>query len=159
MATQILTQARLQELLTYDPNTGVFVWQKRTSNRVKLGHICSCLDKHGYIVIRLDGKLYKSHQLAWLYAYGVFAKELDHINQIRNDNRLVNLRQATRSQQMHNAGPLKNNTSGVKGVSWDKRVRKWHARIWINGKCQCLGFFETLETAQKVRNANHAILF
>jgi hypothetical protein len=158
MTTKILTQDRLKELLQYDADTGVFTWLNPTSNRIQRGSICNCHDKHGYIVIRLDSRLYKSHQLAWLYIYGVFSKELDHINQIRDDNRLVNLREATRSEQMHNAGMLKNNTSGVKGVSWHKASKKWHARLWIDGKCHSLGYFDTVESAQKERDANHSLL-
>jgi succinyl-CoA synthetase alpha subunit len=106
----------------------------------------------------LDGKLYKAHQLAWLYTHGVFAKELDHINQIRNDNRINNLRMASRSMQMHNAGMLKNNTSGAKGVSYHTASKKWHARIWVDGKCRSVGYFDTVEEAQKERNAVHDLL-
>jgi hypothetical protein len=110
------------------------------------------------VVIRVDGKLYKAHQLAWLYTYGTFAKELDHINQIRNDNRVCNLRVASRSMQMHNAGMLKNNTSGAKGVSYHAAAKKWHARIWVKGKCHSIGYFSTVEEAQKERNAVHDLL-
>lgn len=157
MTFTILTQDKLKELLTYNPDTGVFTWLTPTSNRVKRNSVCNCHDKHGYIVVRINRRLYKAHQLAWLYTFGSFAKELDHINKIRNDNRIVNLRLATRSQQMHNAGMLKNNTSGVKGVSWHKAAKKWHARIWVNGKCLSVGYFDTIDAAQKERDANHSL--
>jgi len=120
--------------------------------------VCNCQDKHGYVVIRIDRKLYKAHQLAWLYTHGTFAPELDHINRIRNDNRIANLRAASRSMQMHNAGMLKNNTSGVKGVSYHAASKKWHARIWVDGKCRHVGFFATIEEAQKERNAVYDLL-
>jgi hypothetical protein len=158
MTYQILTQERLRFLLDYAPDTGTFRWAHPTSNRVQTNAVCACQDKHGYIVIRLDGKLYKAHQLAWLYTHGVFAKELDHINQIRNDNRIENLRAASRSMQMHNAGMLKNNTSGAKGVSYHTASKKWHARIWVDGKCRSVGYFDTVEKAQKERNAVHDLL-
>lgn len=153
MVTQILTQKRLKELLSYDPETGIFTWVKPTSRRVSVGSVCACKDVKGYVVIRLLNKLYKAHQLAWLYTHGCFAKELDHINRNPSDNRIVNLRVATRSEQMHNAGMLKNNTSGVKGVSWHKASKKWHVRIWFNGKCKSFGYFDCLESAKKERDA------
>jgi hypothetical protein len=158
MTPQILTQERLRFLLDYDPNTGLFRWKNPTSNRVRIGSVCSCHDKHGYIVIRVVGKLFKAHQLAWLYTHGKFASELDHINQTRDDNRIVNLREASRSMQMHNAGMLRNNTSGAKGVSYHAPAKKWHARIWIAGKCHSIGYFNTVEEAQKERDAIHNLL-
>lgn len=158
MVTQILTQKRLKELLSYSPETGVFTWISPTGNRVKQGQQCLCTDKHNYVVIRIFNKLYKAHQLAWLYTYGTFAKELDHINRNPNDNRIANLRVATRSEQMHNAGMLKNNTSGVKGVSWHKPSKRWHVRIWIDGKCKSFGYFDCLEKAKKERDARATLL-
>ena len=155
MTTQILAQDRLKSLLHYNPDTGVFTWLKTASNRAPAGTACSCHDAHGYIVIRVDGKLYKAHQLAWLYQHNTFAPELDHINRQRDDNRIANLRAASRSDQMHNAGMLKNNTSGVKGVSFHKASQKWHARVWKSGKCHSLGYFDSIEDARKVRDANH----
>ena len=158
MTTQILTQARLQYLLEYDPSSGIFYWVNPTSNRVQIGAACICHDKHGYVVMRIDSKLYKAHQLVWLYVNGTFAPELDHINRIRDDNRVINLRIASRSIQMHNAGMLKNNTSGAKGVSYHKPTHKWHARIWIAGICHSVGYFNTVEEAKKERDAIHNLL-
>ena len=158
MTTEILTQARLQYLLDYDPHSGAFCWANPTSPRVQTGLTCACHDKYGYIVVRLDTRLYKAHQLAWLYTHGVFTPELDHINRIRDDNRIVNLRAALRSEQMHNAGMLRNNTSGAKGVSYHKASRKWHARIWVAGICRSLGYFSTVEEAKKERDAVHNLL-
>jgi hypothetical protein len=158
MTHQILTQEHLHFLLDYDPNTGLFRWKNPASNRVRIGSVCNCYDKYGYVVIRVVGKLFKAHQLAWLYIHGKFAPELDHINQIRDDNRIANLRKASRSMQMHNAGMLRNNTSGAKGVSYHAASKKWHARIWIAGKCHSIGYFSTVEEAQKERNAVHNLL-
>ena len=157
MTTQILTQNRLKELLSYNPDTGIFTWRHPTSNRVKVGDVCSCKDVKGYLVIRLFNKQYKAHQLAWLYTHGCFVKELDHINRQPGDNRMANLRVATRSEQMHNAGMLKNNISGVKGVCWHKASGKWHVRIWFNGKCNSFGYFDCLESAKKERDARTKI--
>lgn len=158
MTSQILSQERLRYLLDYDPIEGLFRWIRPTSNRIRAGSVCGCRDKHGYVVIRVDRKLYKAHQLAWLYTHGSFALELDHINQIRDDNRIHNLRVASRSMQMHNAGMLRNNTSGAKGVSYHAAAKKWHARIWVSGKCHSVGYFSTIEEAQKERNAVHNLL-
>jgi hypothetical protein len=80
------------------------------------------------------------------------SKEVDHINRIRLDNRRSNLRSATRQQQACNCSKSSNNTSGVVGVSWNKRENKWHARIEVNGKKKSLGHFDSLKDAADVRN-------
>ena len=81
MATDLITQSRLKSLLTYDADTGEFCWAVSTSNRTPVGSVANCRDKNGYVVIRVDKKLYKAHRLAWLYEYGVWpTKNIDHIN-------------------------------------------------------------------------------
>jgi hypothetical protein len=138
---------RLKELLTYDPETGVFTWIKRSNN------IAGAVDAYGYIVIRLDKILYKAHRLAWLYMYGNFPScNLDHINQIKNDNRICNLRMVTQSQNMQNL-------SGIKGISWDKSRAKWCARIKVMYKTIYLGRFTNKDDAVAARKAAEVIYF
>jgi hypothetical protein len=98
----------------------------------------------GYRYIRFDGKNHSAHRLIWVYHYGEIPKGLtiDHKNHITNDNRLENLRLATRNQQVHHRRLGKNNKSGFKGVTWHKFSGRWRARIGVNGKQIFLGYFD-----------------
>jgi hypothetical protein len=139
-----LTAERLRELLSYDPETGVFTWRVTRGGGAQVGSVAGAIDRHGYRHIKLDYRLYRAHRLAWLYVYGAFpSKELDHINRLRDCNAISNLREATRSENGQNKVLQANNTSGFKGVSWDKRARKWAAQIALNGKNKFLGRFST----------------
>lgn len=146
--TTELTADRVRELLQYNPETGVFTWKAASSNRVHVGDEAGSFDKDGYRAIRLDGRLHFSHRLAWLWAHGVHpSKELDHINRVRSDNRLSNLREATRSENVQNRLMQRNNTSGFSGVSWSKDAKRWCAKIKLNRKNMHLGYFHTPEAA------------
>ena len=136
----MLTQERLKELLDYDPATGVFVWKVPKARPVKAGNKAGYSESDGYISIQIDRKRYKAHRLVWLHVYGRWPKEeIDHINRIRGDNRLENLREVTRQQQNFNVG--------AKGYSWNKRDRKWQSSIGFNGKLKNLGYYDTEEEA------------
>lgn len=142
----MLTQAKLKEALHYNPETGIFTWVKLNNNQLKPNALAGNLSPRGYIVIRIYAVLYKAHRLAWLYVYGDFPpKEIDHINHIKNDNRIVNLRLADRITNNRNASKRKDNTSGVVGVTFHKRVKKWQASIGAGSKH--LGYFKTMEDA------------
>ena len=85
-----LTAERLREVLDYDPDTGVFTRKVRTASSVKVGDVAGSLNGKGYIRIRVDGRLYFAHRLAWLYVHGEWpVDQVDHINGIKNDNRIV----------------------------------------------------------------------
>lgn len=145
----IITQQRLQELLSYDPKTGLFINLTQRQGPAKKGSIAGTKRLDGYIAIQIDGKLYSAHRLAWLYTYGSLPeKDLDHINEIKDDNRIVNLRLATHQQNQQNRSkPYKNNSSGLLGIYWNKQNKKWRAIIEINGKNKHLGYFNTAEQA------------
>jgi hypothetical protein len=146
-----LTAERLRETLHYDPETGVFTQVKRTSHRVKVGDVAGCVsDNRGYRKITVFSKKYYAHRLAWLYMTGEWAKEIDHANLNKGDNRWSNLRAATRTQNNANSPMRVNNTSGYKGVYWSKQSLKWFARIHKNGKGKHLGFFDKKEDAARV---------
>jgi hypothetical protein len=143
-----ITQERLIALLRYEPSTGNFYWIK-TGTRVKAGQIAGTTGNHGYRAIKIDGSMYLSHRLAWLYVHGDMPKHgIDHINRIGVDNRLCNLREATASQNMVNRR-LKTNTSGFIGASYHKGHGKYSANISIDGKKKHLGYFESAEDAHK----------
>lgn len=145
----MLTQQRLKELLSYDQGTGIFIWSTKKSKRIKIGDIAGCKNPDGYIYIRVDGKGYFAHRLAWLYVYEKMPeKEIDHINEIRDDNRMCNLRLANHQENGQNqSNPRTHNTSGFLGVSWHKCGKKWRAYITLNGKIKHLGYFNTAEEA------------
>jgi len=139
----MLTQKELKELLKYNQETGAFVWIKSLCHKAKIDAIAGSNHIAGYISIGIKGKLYLAHRLAWLYVVGVWPEnQIDHINHIRDDNRLVNLREATNQENHKNQRLSKNNTSGVTGVSWNKRRYKWEVKIKTDEKYKGLGFFK-----------------
>jgi hypothetical protein len=142
-----LTASRLRELLSYDAETGVFVW--RVHHRPKMPGDRAGGFGHGYIQIRLDGRLYYAHRLAWLYVTGEWPDEqIDHINGDGVDNRFANLRPCSNDENQKNLGLRKTNTSGFSGVRWDKERQKWAAHIRINGKVTQLGRFNSKDEAR-----------
>lgn len=148
-----LTQKRLKELLSYDPETGVFVWVVQKSNNIKVGQIAGCVNKvTGYRDIMINGRTYKSSRLVWLYIKGYFPEhQMDHINRIKNDDRWENLRHVSSQCNTRNCNVSKNNKSGITGVSWRETHKKWYARIMISGKAVHLGSFKSKLDATKAR--------
>jgi len=148
----MLTQKRLKELLNYDPETGIFVWKVSVSN-VKVGDIAGT-DCNGYVSIRADSKLYLAHRLAWLYEYGYFPENfLDHEDRNKSNNRSANLREVSNQCNARNTGNRKDNTSGVKGICFDKAAQKWVAKIYLDSGCYHLGYFTDFTEAVATRVA------
>lgn len=146
MAT--LTQDELKSLLMYDPATGVFTWRVSRPTKIKPGDVAGNVNPKGYVSVGVKGKIYRAHRLAWLYVHGRWPhNEIDHINRIRNDNRIVNLREADRSVNTQNTNLHGRNTSGFRGVGWHKQHQAWRARISVNGKTKNLGYFPSREDA------------
>lgn len=138
-----LTQLRLKELLYYNPDTGIFTWIKKRNNFVKKGSRAGAIHSYGYIVIRIDKKEYKAHRLAFLYMEGYFPEnDVDHINRERADNRWGNLREVSRSCNIRNSKILHANKSGITGVCWHRRDKKWYAYIRGSDKISHLGTFK-----------------
>ena len=149
----MLTQEELKKLLHYNPETGVFTWKVKTSNRVKVGDVAGHINKTGYLQIGVSGNLYQSHRLAWLYMTGKWPKDhIDHINGIKDDNRWPNLREATHRQNQFNTVSHRNTSSKYKGVSWDKSVKKWRAKAMLDKKTRNLGVFDCEHEAALVYN-------
>lgn len=149
-----LTAEFLRSVLHYDQVSGIFTWKVRTSPRVKVGNLAGCPEGAGYLRIRLHNRSYQAHRLAWFYMYGSWpTDQIDHINRIRTDNRIANLREVTNKQNHQNRSKSSNNTSGHPGVSWHKRDYRWQARIKHNYKYIHLGLFENIEDAVAARKA------
>lgn len=148
MTGSIITRARLAELLSYDPETGVFRWIKPTSNRVRAGSVAGRNHGNGYLRISLDKQSYYLHRLAWLWIHGEFPTgEVDHRDGVRSNNRASNLRAAEHRENAQNQ-PLKvSNTSGRHGVSWSKLHDRWAAYIHVAGRKRHLGLFDDLDSA------------
>jgi hypothetical protein len=158
---QVLTQEYLKECLTYNPETGIMIWNTRPLNHFKDEHYykiwnkkfsgkeSGCIDSHGYRLISIDKKQTYRHRLAWLYVYGYFPPfHTDHINSDVSDDRICNLREATNPENSQNLKkPNKNNSSGFLGVRVDKRNGLISSRIMINYKEKFLGYFDTREEA------------
>ena len=144
-----LTVSRVREVLHYDPKTGVFTWQKQTGPRATIGAPAGTINVRGYFEISVDGKKYASHRLAWLYSQGTWPQgEIDHINGLRTDNRLLNLRDVSRPENMQNRVKAnRTNSNGLLGVS--VHGKKWRARIQAGQKVIRLGTYDTAEAAQQ----------
>ena len=144
-----MDQQALQKELEYSPDNGIFVWKTSRRGRVKIGDEAGSPHKGGYVQIRFFGKDYLAHRIALIIS-GIDLKstdQVDHINGDRADNRLANLRIATRSQNCQNAFIRKDNISGFKGVGFDVKRKKWRARITANKKCKWIGYFDKIEEA------------
>jgi hypothetical protein len=142
-----LTQEELQRLFSYDPDTGNFI-RRVFCNGQKVGSVAGCKKPTGYIHISIHGKRFQAHRLAWLYMNGKFPDGVvDHINGDPSDNRISNLRDCTRWENLLNQKLHSNNTSGVRGVCWHKASNRWVANAQVNGEMIYLGLFNTKEDA------------
>lgn len=147
----MLTKAKVRSLLHYSEQSGQFIWLDNKNNRVKKGDVAGHIDDHGYRRICIEGVEYRAHRLAWLYIFGVMPEMIDHVNGIRTDNRLSNLRECTSSQNAINRKIQSNNKSGTTGVSWNKKESKWKAYAKIKGKIINLGTYMGKEEAINAR--------
>lgn len=155
----LLTQERLKQVLDYESETGIFRW-KKAHRGTRADRLAGTDHKEGYISINIDYRLYLAHRLAWLYVYGELpASDVDHVNRDRSDNRISNLRLATRKQNMENQGLRSDNTSGHKGVSWDARRKKWLAQIRHNKQTIFLGRHDCIDKALSARAAAESMYF
>lgn len=143
-----LTLERLRQLLSYNPETGIFTWLACRRGTIKTGDTAGGYTDKGYLTIKVDGVKYCAHRLAWLYVYGEFTDgDLDHKDQKKDNNRIGNLRIVTRSQNQQNRPLQSNNTTGLRGVYRCNRTNKWRAHIKTGGHQKHLGSFDTAEAA------------
>jgi hypothetical protein len=166
----ILTVDDLHLLLDADFEAGTLTWKPRSreffkSDRsYKIFHVRFCGKealnaKHpdGYKNGGILGKAYLTHRVLLAMKLGYWPEYVDHINGNRADNRIVNLRPATRVQNARNQARPFHNTSGCIGVSWNNRDQRWTAYITLNRKRKALGNFKTFEEAVECRKSNEAI--
>lgn len=151
MAAKILPIETLRRLFRYETETGNVYWIAQGKGRIKK-KAAGTIVKAGYIGIMIDGKRHYAHRIAWALHYGNHpVDQLDHINGIKTDNRIVNLRQATNLQNGKNVKLNTKNTTGVKGVYLCKDTGKWRASIKVDNKKICLGRYINLEKARLAR--------
>lgn len=147
--TSELTAERLREVLAYDPQTGAFVWlQKATKfSNVKVGDAAGSRDGGGYLRIRVGGRKYKAHRLAWLHFYGAWpAENIDHIDGNGENNAIANLRDVTQSLNAQNIrGARADGSTGLLGVS--ACGSGFRAKIQVGNQGRWLGTFDTPEEA------------
>lgn len=138
----------LVQLISYDEVSGNFTWINPLSRRVRKGDKAGSKRKDGYIEIRICGELYLAHRLAWFYCHGDWPEfQIDHINGVRDDNSIANLREALNEQNSRNVKMHCDNQSGYKGVFLNKRTGKWVSKIHLNGKSIWVGTFNSPEDA------------
>ena len=156
-----ISHTELTQLLSYDCKSGKFAWRVTKNSyggKVKVGAIAGHININGYCEIRLNGRRYLGHRLAWFYVNKEWpSSEIDHINGNPSDNSITNLRCVTRSQNSQNTKIRSDNSSGIKGVSWSKSVNKWVAYVNIDGKRKHLGCFDDIQDATEARLASEKV--
>jgi HNH endonuclease len=145
-----LTQARLQELLHYDPGSGEFRWRVQTKSNHRAGDIAGCRMRSDYWTIHIDGRSYRAHQLAWLYMKGEWGRPLiDHRDGDPLNNRWRNLRRSNLSNNACRSRHERSNRQVFAGITLDRRSGQWTARISKGGRGYLLGRFATNEAAHE----------
>lgn len=138
----MITQECLKSILYYNENTGEFTWLCNNKSKKVKECIAGCIHHSGYKVIKINKKLYPAHRLVWLYVYGNLPQnQIDHINGIRNDNRIENLRDFTIRENGQNR--VEHRKGKLVGVTYNKEHKKWRSQIQISGQRYHLGYYST----------------
>ncbi len=140
----------IKEFVEYDSETGVFTWIKQSGKKSKIGKVAGTRGTLGYIYLTINKKRYLAHRAAWFLTTGEIPTVIDHINGIRDDNRIINLRNGSYIDNNRNIHiPNSNSTTGIRGVC--KEGNKYKAYIMRNGKRYRLGNYKTIEEAARAR--------
>jgi hypothetical protein len=156
----MITQQKVQELFFYD--CGKLIWRSKPAKTspIKVGAEAGTLMSDGYIRTQISKKYYAIHKLVYLLHKGILPKYVDHIDGNKLNNNIENLREATATQNAQNRKIHKNNTSGVKGVYFNK-CKKWVAQLKIDNKVTYLGSFDDIKLAEnavkEARSKNHGV--
>lgn len=138
----------LLSLLNYNSKTGKFTWAGKSKfSNVKIGSEAGYVERNGYVRISFRGRRYGAHQLVWMLVYGTWPKFLDHINGVRSDNRISNLRES--SHRLNQLNRKEHRQGKFPGVRFMPSRNKWIARMSINGKDTCVGYCNTEIEAQQ----------
>ena len=143
-----VTLSKLHELFDY--KDGNLIWKIAASRRVKAGDIAGSINEYGYIVIGVKGRVYRAHRLIYFYHNGHFPLLIDHIDGNKTNNKIENLRSVTTYQNAMTKKISTRNSSGIKGVMWHKRDKKWVVQLKVNSKCHSFGYYEDKELAELV---------
>lgn len=163
-----MSYEQVASLLKYEEGSGTLVWLPRPremfaterswltwNTRFSGRPALTALDTGGYCHGRILRKRYKAHRVAWLLFHKEWPRhEIDHIDGVKTNNRIDNLRDCTGSVNSKNRGRQKNSTSGVSGVSWCPSRSKWEAYFYSERVKTSLGYFPTKEEASRSRNFN-----
>ena len=141
-------QEELKHLFDYDPITGHLI-TKFSTKGYHAGRRLTRLNHSGYYVTTLNGVAYRVHHLVWIWHYGEYVSEIDHINRVKNDNRIENLRSCDHVPNCGNSSPR---VHAYKGVTFCKTTGKWKAQIGKNYSNYNLGRFDKIEDAAKAYN-------
>lgn len=136
----------------FEYRDGKLLAKVRYHYKVPIGREAGNFLALGYRQVAVQGKVYLTHRVVWMMHYGEIPEDMciDHINRKKDDNRLENLRLASTSENALNSNLSSDNTSGVKGVSWNKALHKWGVRLTTEGKYKHLGLYDTLDEATEV---------
>lgn len=146
----MITTKEIKEYFTYDGSN--LLWRISPKYDIHIGSVAGHKNTLGYIEVRIKGKLYLAHRLIWQYVNDEpLSFDIDHINHIRSDNRIENLRLVSHSINMRNQKLRVTNKSGYHGIRWYKKLNKWQARIMYQYKDIHLGYFNTIEEAISMR--------
>lgn len=148
---------KLKELLTYDPITGIFTWNKVEGKSPQwngrfAGKIAGSLNNKGYVKIGIDKKYYSAHRLAFLFMGLPIPEIVDHTDRDKSNNKWNNLRASDTSNNAGNSDKYRTNTSGYKNVSWAQDRKLWYVKVIKNSKIHG-GYYKTLEEAISVANS------
>lgn len=153
-----MTQEELFSILDYDKSTGIFRWKITASRTVPIGSIAGSIhNKKGYRKVCYKGKMYYLHRLAMLYVYGEMPKYVDHIDGVRDNNRIDNLRACTKSQNNFNSKVYKTNSTGYKNIYFNDSKNKFIVSFKVSGK-SFSSSADTLEEAIEIAKLYREIL-
>jgi hypothetical protein len=144
MTKTLLPLAGLEDVLRYDPDTGKLFWTKNVSRKAQAGKEAGAAKNNGYLAVRYKDRIYRTHRVAWYLHHRSEPPcgfEIDHVDNDTTNNKINNLRLATRAQNRCNTRRKKDGTSGYKGVYWCKERHKWRAQITKDKKVYKLGSF------------------
>lgn len=153
------TKAELTENIDWNLEAGVGVYNKTRSGCKGVGVEAGAYHPNGYRKVTINGKVLLIHRIIYFLKNDHCPKYIDHINQIKDDNRIENLRGCTNQENQRNTGIRKDNKSGFKGVSWYKSSNKWRAKITVSGKIIHLGYFNTAKEASEAYEEHAKVEF